>query len=82
MARHNFATLIQARLVLPCDVPGRFRRETNSPLDTDHCIIVNVEATPGRLSQDVVAANLFLVPCLLFSLNPEIGLTQHLPQSK
>ena len=33
------------------DGPGRFSYETNYMIDTDHGIIVDVEATPVRLSQ-------------------------------
>lgn len=38
------------------DGPGRFSYETNYMIDTDHGIIVDVEATPARLSQEIVAA--------------------------
>ena len=38
------------------DGPGRFSYETNYLIDTDHGIIVDVEATPARLSQEIIAA--------------------------
>ena len=38
------------------DAPGRFGYETNYLVDTDHGIIVDVEGTPARLSQEVVSA--------------------------
>ncbi|MEP3297045.1 MAG: transposase [Pseudoruegeria sp.] len=38
------------------DGPGRFSYETNYMIDTGHGIIVDVEATPARLSQEIVAA--------------------------
>lgn len=34
--------------------------ETNYMIDTDHGIIVDVEATPARLSQEIVAAKKML----------------------
>lgn len=43
------------------DGPGRFSYETNYLVDTDHGIIVDVEATPARLSQEIVAAKNMLV---------------------
>ena len=42
------------------DGPGRFSYETNYLVDTDHGIIVDVEATPARLSQEIVAAKTML----------------------
>jgi transposase len=36
--------------------PGRFGYETNYLVDTAHGVIVDVEATPARLSQEIVAA--------------------------
>ncbi len=42
------------------DGPGRFSNETNYLVDTDHGIIVDVEATPARLSQEIVAAKAML----------------------
>ena len=42
------------------DGPGRFSYETNYLVDTDHGIIVDVEATPARLSQEIVAAKKML----------------------
>lgn len=38
------------------DGRGRFSYETNYLIDTDHDIIMDVEATPARLSQEIVAA--------------------------
>ncbi|MEM8760128.1 MAG: IS1182 family transposase [Pseudomonadota bacterium] len=38
------------------DGPGRFSYETNYLVDDAHGIIVDVEATPARLSQEIVAA--------------------------
>lgn len=38
------------------DGPGRFSYETNYVIDTGHGIIMDVEATPARLSQEIVAA--------------------------
>ena len=38
------------------DGPGRFSYETNYLIDDAHGIIVDVEATPARLSQEIVAA--------------------------
>ncbi|SHI08912.1 IS1182 family transposase [Marivita hallyeonensis] len=43
------------------DGPGRFSYETNYLVDTDHGIIMDVEATPARLSQEIVAAKTMLV---------------------
>ncbi len=42
------------------DGPGRFSYETNYLIDTDHGIIMDVEATPARLSQEIVAAKKML----------------------
>ena len=42
------------------DGPGRFSYETNYLIDTDHGIIVDVEATPARLSQEISAAKTML----------------------
>ncbi len=42
------------------DGPGRFSYETNYLMDTDHGIIVDVEATPARLSQEIVATKAML----------------------
>ncbi|AUQ60752.1 Transposase (plasmid) [Phaeobacter inhibens] len=42
------------------DGPGRFSYETNYLVDTDNGIIVDVEATPARLSQEIVAAKAML----------------------
>lgn len=42
------------------DGPGRFSYETNYLIDTDHGIIVDVEATPARLSQEIVATKTML----------------------
>jgi len=42
------------------DGPGRFSYETNYMIDTDHGIIMDVEATPARLSQEIVAAKKML----------------------
>ena len=44
----------------PTDAPGRFSYETNYLVDTDHGIIVDVEATPARLSQEIIAAKAML----------------------
>lgn len=40
--------------------PGRFGYETNYLVDTAHGVIVAVEATPARLSQEIVAAKAML----------------------
>ena len=40
--------------------PGRFGYETNYLVDTTHGVIVDVEATPARLSQEIVAAKQML----------------------
>lgn len=42
------------------DGRGRFSYETNYLIDTDHGIIMDVEATPARLSQEIVAAKKML----------------------
>ncbi|MEL6516024.1 MAG: IS1182 family transposase [Pseudomonadota bacterium] len=42
------------------DGPGRFSYETNYLVDTDQGIIMDVEATPARLSQEIVAAKAML----------------------
>ena len=42
------------------DGPGRFSYETNYLVDDQHAIIVDVEATPARLSQEIVAAKAML----------------------
>lgn len=42
------------------DGPGRFSYETNYLIDDAHGIIVDVEATPARLSQEIVAAKTML----------------------
>ena len=42
------------------DGPGRFSYETNYLIDTDHGIIVDVEATPARLSREITAAKAML----------------------
>ncbi len=42
------------------DGPGRFSYETNYLVDDQHAIIVDVEATPARLSQEIVAARTML----------------------
>ena len=42
------------------DGPARFSYETNYLIDTDNGIIVDVEATPARLSQEIVAAKAML----------------------
>lgn len=42
------------------DGPGRFSYEPNYLVDTDHGIIMDVEATPARLSQEIVAAKAML----------------------
>ncbi len=42
------------------DGPGRFSYETNYLIDTDHGIIMDVEATSARLSQEIVAAKKML----------------------
>ena len=42
------------------DGPGRFSYETNYLIDTDHGIIMDVEATPARLSQEIIAAKTML----------------------
>lgn len=42
------------------DGPGRFSYETNYLIDTDHGIIMDVEATPAHLSQEIVAAKTML----------------------
>lgn len=39
---------------------GRFSYETNYLIDTDHGIIIDVEATPARLSQEIVATKTLL----------------------
>ncbi|NSX57046.1 transposase [Parasulfitobacter algicola] len=40
--------------------PGRFSYETNYLVDTDHGIIMDVEATPARLSQEIIATKTML----------------------
>ena len=40
--------------------PGRFGYETNYLVDTAYGVIVDVEATPARLSQEIVAAKAML----------------------
>ena len=42
------------------DGPGRFSYETNYLVDTDHGIIMDVEATPARLSQEIISAKVML----------------------
>ena len=42
------------------DGPGRFSYETNYLVDDRHAVIVDVEATPARLSQEIVAAKTML----------------------
>ncbi len=42
------------------DGPGRFSYETNYLIDTDHGIIMDVEATPARLSQEIIATKAML----------------------
>lgn len=42
------------------DGPGRFSYQTNYLIDTDHGIIVDVEATPAKLSQEIVATKAML----------------------
>lgn len=42
------------------DGPGRFSYETNYLVDDRHAVIVDVEATPARLSQEIVAAKAML----------------------
>jgi len=42
------------------DGPGRFSYETNYLIDDAHGIIIDVEATPARLSQEIVAAKTML----------------------
>ncbi len=42
------------------DGPGRFSYETNYLVDDQHAIIVDVEATPARLSQEIIAAKTML----------------------
>jgi transposase len=42
------------------DGPGRFSYETNYLIDTDHGIIIDVEGTPARLSQEIVATKTML----------------------
>ncbi|SPJ26116.1 IS1182 family transposase [Palleronia abyssalis] len=42
------------------DGPGRFSYETNYLVDDRHAIIMDVEATPARLSQEIVAAKAML----------------------
>ena len=42
------------------DGPGHFSYETNSLVDDRHAIIVDVEATPAWLSQEIVAAKAML----------------------
>jgi hypothetical protein len=42
------------------DGPGRFSYETNYLVDDQHAVIVDVEATPARLSQEIVAAKTML----------------------
>jgi transposase len=42
------------------DGPGRFSYETNYLIDDRHGIIMDVEATPARLSQEIVAAKAML----------------------
>lgn len=42
------------------DGPGRFSYETNYLIDSDHGIIMDVEATPARLSQEIVATKAML----------------------
>ena len=40
--------------------PGHFSYETNYLIDTAHAVILDVEATPARLSQEIVAAKRML----------------------
>ena len=40
--------------------PGQFSYETNYLIDTAHAVILDVEATPARLSQEIVAAKRML----------------------
>ena len=40
--------------------PGRFSYEINYLVDTAHAVILDVEATPARLSQEIVAAKRML----------------------
>ncbi|WP_264479720.1 transposase [Roseobacter weihaiensis] len=42
------------------DGPGRFSYETNYLVDTDHGIIMDVEVTPARLSQEIISAKVIL----------------------
>lgn len=42
------------------DGPGRFSYEVNYLADDKHAIIVDVEGTPARLSQEIVAAKIML----------------------
>ena len=42
------------------DGPGRFSYETNYLVDDHNAIIVDVEATPARLSQEIVATKAML----------------------
>ena len=42
------------------DGPGRFSYETNYLVDDQNAIIVDVEATPARLSQEIVAVKAML----------------------
>lgn len=42
------------------DGPGRFSYETNYLVDDWHGVIIDVEATPARLSQEIVAAKAML----------------------
>lgn len=42
------------------DGPGRFSYEVNYLADDKHAIIIDVEATPARLSQEIVAAKTML----------------------
>ena len=45
------------------DGPGRFSYEVNYLADDKHAIIMDVEATPARLSQEIVAAKAMLERC-------------------
>jgi hypothetical protein len=40
--------------------PGRFIYETNYLVDIAHAVILDVEAAPARLSQEIVAAKRML----------------------
>mgnify|MGYP001791480670 CR=1 FL=1 len=53
------------------DGPGRFSYETNYLVDDLNGVIVDVEATPARLSQEIVAAKTMLERSKVYGFAPE-----------